>query len=149
MDTAWIQVFVLTLSECVAPAGKTVCQEQSLELQFLTQSDCEIALQQFVSLKQESESVIIDPAKASCAPTARQQQVFASLDAIKEANRDKANWKAPAVEDTVPGIAVASHQERLASLPDCDADGAEAPCKVGEIIIEAGDVAPVEVWRRD
>jgi len=149
MDTAWIQVFVLTLSECVAPAGKTVCQEQSLELQFLTQSDCEIALQQFVSLKQESESVIIDPAKASCAPTARQQQVFASLDAIEEANRDKANWKAPAVEDTVPGIAVASHQERLASLPDCDADGAEAPCKVGEIIIEAGDVAPVEVWRRD
>jgi len=149
MDTAWIQVFVLTLSECVAPAGKTVCQEQSLELQFLTQSDCEIALQQFVSLKQESESVIIDPAKASCAPTARQQPVFASLDAIEEANRDKANWKAPAVEDTVPGIAVASHQERLASLPDCDADGAEAPCKVGEIIIEAGDVAPVEVWRRD
>ena len=149
MDTAWIQVFVLTLSECVAPAGKTVCQEQSLELQFLTQSDCEIALQQFVSLKQESESVIIDPAKASCAPTARQRQVFASLDAIKEANRDKANWTAPAVEDTVPGIAVASHQERLASLPDCDADGAEAPCKVGEIIIEAGDVAPVEVWRRD
>jgi len=149
MDTAWIQVFVLTLSECVAPAGKTVCQEQSLELQFLTQSDCEIALQQFVSLKQESESVIIDPAKASCAPTARQQQVFASLDAIEEVNRDKANWKAPAVRDSVPGVAVASHQERLARLPDCDADGAEAPCKVGEIIIEAGDVEPVEVWRRD
>ena len=149
MDTAWIQVFVLTLSECVAPAGKTVCQEQSLELQFLTQSDCEIALQQLVSLKQESESVIIDPAKASCAPTARQRQVFASLDAIEEANRDKANWKAPAVEDTAPGIAVASHRERLASLPDCDADGAEAPCKVGEIIIEAGDVEPVEVWRRN
>ena len=53
------------------------------------------------------------------------------------------------IADTVPGIAVASHQERLARLPDCDADGAEAPCKVGEIIIEAGDVAPVEVWRRD
>jgi hypothetical protein len=40
MDTAWIQVFVLTLSECVAPAGKTVCQEQSFELQFLTEADC-------------------------------------------------------------------------------------------------------------
>ncbi len=149
MDAAWIQVFVLTLSECVAPAGKTVCQEQSFELQFLTQQDCEFALQQLVSLKQESEAVIIDPAKASCAPTARQRQVFASLDAIEEANRDKSNWKAPVVEDSAPGVAVASHRERLARLPDCDAEGAEAPCKVGEIIIEAGDVAPVEVWRRD
>ena len=42
MDTAWIQVFVLTLSECVAPAGKTICQEQALELQFLTRSGCHL-----------------------------------------------------------------------------------------------------------
>ena len=97
MDIAWIQVFVLTLSECVAPAGKTVCQEQTLELQFLTQADCEVALQQLVSLKQESESVIIDPANASCAPTARQRQVFASLDAIEAANQGKENWQAPSV----------------------------------------------------
>ena len=149
MDTAWIQVFVLTLSECVAPAGKTVCQEQSFELQFLTQADCEFALQQLVSLKQESESVIIDPARASCAPTARQQPVFASLEAIEAANRDTANWRAPKGSDAVPGVAQASHQERLASLPECGGEGVEAPCKVGEIIIEAGDVEPVEVWRRD
>jgi hypothetical protein len=126
MDAAWIQVFVLTLSECVAPAGKTVCQEQSFELQFLTQADCEFALQQLVSLKQESESVIIDPARASCAPSARQE-----------------------TGDTSPGVALASHKERLASLPECGEEGVEAPCKVGEIIIEAGDVEPVEVWRRD
>ena len=149
MDTAWIQVFVLTLAECVAPAGKTVCQEQTLELQFLTQADCQSALQQLVSLKQESESVIIDPAKASCAPTARQQTVFASLDAIEEANRDKQDWRAPEVEDTSPGISLASHQERLAQLPECGEEGVEAPCKVGEIIVEAGDVEPVDVWRRN
>ena len=149
MDTAWIQVFVLTLSECVAPAGKTVCQEQSFELQFLTQADCEFALQQLVTLKQESASVIIDPARASCAPTARQQPVFASLEAIEAANRDTANWRAPKGSDAVPGVAQASHQERLASLPECGGEGVEAPCKVGEIIIEAGDVEPVEVWRRD
>jgi hypothetical protein len=149
MDTAWIQVFVLTLSECVAPAGKTVCQEQSLELQFLTQADCEYALQQLVSLKQESETVIIDPAKASCAPTARQQQVFASLDAIQEANRDTENWKAPEIKDTGPGVTLASHQERLARLPECGEEGVEAPCKVGEIIVEAGDGEPVDVWRQN
>ena len=149
MDTAWIQVFVLALSECVAPAGKTVCQEQSFELQFLTRADCEFALQQLVSLKQESETVIIDPAKASCVPTARQRKVFASLDAIAEANRNTENWKTPETEDTSPGMALASHRERLASLPECGDDGVKAPCKVGEIIIEAGDVEPVEVWRRD
>jgi hypothetical protein len=149
MDTAWIQVFVLALSECVAPAGKTVCQEQSFELQFLTEADCNYALQQLVSLKQESESVIIDPAKASCAPTARQQQVFASLDAIEDANRDKENWKAPEIKDTGTGVTLASHQERLARLPDCGEEGVVAPCKVGEIIIEAGDTESVDVWRRN
>lgn len=149
MDTAWIQVFVLTLSECVAPAGKTVCQEQSFELQFLTQADCEYALEQLVSLKQASESVIIDPARASCAPTARQQPVFTSLDAIEEANRDKDNWRPPAIPDTGTGVSLASHRERLASLPDCGEEGVQAPCKVGEIIIEGGDVGSVDVWRRD
>jgi len=87
--------------------------------------------------------------RRNATPTARQQPVFASLAAIEDANRDKANWKAPATSDTAPGMALASHRERLASLPDCDEDGAEAPCKVGEIIIEAGDVEPVEVWRRE
>ena len=149
MDTAWIQVFVLTLSECVAPAGKTVCQEQAFELQFLTQADCEYALQQLVTLKQASETVIIDPAKASCAPTARQQRVFASLDAIEEINRDADNWRAPEVQDTGPGVTLASHQERLARLPECGEEGVVAPCKVGEIIVEAGDVGSVDVWRRN
>ena len=149
MDTAWIQVFVLTLSECIAPAGKTVCQEQSLELQFLTQADCELALQQLVSLKQASESVIIDPARASCAASARQQRVYASLDAIEEANRGRDDWKPPQVPDTDTGVALASHQERLARLPDCGEEGVEAPCKVGEIIIESGGVESVDVWRRD
>ena len=149
MDTAWIQVFVLTLSECVAPAGKTVCQEQSFELQFMTQADCEYALQQLVSLKQESETVIIDPAKASCAPTALRRKVFASLDAVEEANRDKENWKAPEIEDSGPGVELASHQERLARLPVCGEEGVVAPCKVGDIIVEGDDAETVDVWRRN
>ena len=149
MDTAWIQVFVLTLSECVAPAGKTVCQEQSFELQFLTQADCEFALHQLVSLKQESDSVIIDPSRASCAPTARQQAVFASLNAIEEANPDKENWKAPEIKDAGVGVALASHRERLEKLPECGAEGVGVPCKMGDIIIEGAHGEPVEVWRRD
>jgi hypothetical protein len=149
MDAAWIQVFVLTLSECVAPAGKSVCQEQAFELQFLTQADCEYALQQLVSLKQESEMVIIDPAKASCAPTASRQQVFASLTAIEDANRDSRNWRSPDIEDSGASMGLASHQERLARLPECGEQGAVAPCKVGEIIVEGSDGEPVDVWRQN
>ena len=67
MDTAWIQVFVLTIAECVAPAGKTVCQEREFELLFLTQADCQVALEQFVTLKDESANVIVDRSASGCA----------------------------------------------------------------------------------
>ena len=72
MDPAWIQVFVLTLAECVAPAGKTVCQEREFDLQFLTRADCEFALEQLVSLKDDSASVIIYRDKSSCAPSRKE-----------------------------------------------------------------------------
>jgi len=150
MDTAWIQVFVLMLSECVAPAGKTVCQEREFELQFLSQSDCEFALQQLVSLKQESEKVIIDPAKASCVPSARQQRVYASADSVREASSGAANWKAPDVSAPGADDERALYEERLARLPFCNDEDVVAPCRVGDIIIEAqGSGEPVEVWRRD
>jgi hypothetical protein len=124
MDTAWIQVFVLTLSECIAPAGKTVCQEREFELQFLTQADCEVALQQLVSLKQSSDNVIVDAGKSRCVASARK----------------------PAV---APGPEYAAHQERLSSLPECsDSDGV-APCRIGDIIIEEATSGNVDVWRRD
>ena len=84
MDTAWIQVFVLTLAECVAPAGKTVCQEREFELHFLTRADCEFALQQLVSLKQSADHVIVDADKSRCAVSAREGKVFASAAAVNQ-----------------------------------------------------------------
>ena len=82
MDTAWIQVFVLTLSECIAPAGKTVCQEREFELQFLTRADCEFALQQLVTLKQSADDVIVDAGKSRCVVSSREGRVFASAAAV-------------------------------------------------------------------
>jgi len=93
MDTSWIQVFVLTLSECVAPAGKTVCQEQEFDLQFLTRADCEFALEQLVTLKEESASVIVDRSKSSCAASARESAVFASLKAVSAVSPKSEGWK--------------------------------------------------------
>jgi len=70
MATAWIKIFILTFAECVAPAGKTVCQEQQFELQFLGQADCEYALQQLIAMKDEADHVIVNRQKSGCAPSA-------------------------------------------------------------------------------
>lgn len=148
MDIAWIQVFVLTLSECVAPAGKTVCQEHEFELQFLTQADCDFALEQMLTLKSESDSVIVNADKSSCAPTARRHEVFANVDSITEANRENTKWKAPPVDGSVPAPSRRAHQDRLADLPNCDDTNGVAPCKIGEIIIEGASENAVDVWRR-
>jgi hypothetical protein len=150
MDTAWIQVFVLTLAECVAPAGKTVCQEREFDLQFLTRTDCEVALEQLVSLKEESTSVIVDRNKSSCAPSARQTEVFADLGAVSDASADEGGWKDPVKDEEVASPTRMSHQQRLDDLPDCEAPDGKVPCKMGDVIVEAeakGD--SVEVWRRD
>ena len=148
MDTAWIQVFVLSLSECVAPAGKTVCQEQAFELQFLSQADCEAALEQLVTLKQESDKVIIDPDTANCAATARRQEIFVSLEAIENVYSSQEGWKSPEADETGPSRERTLHQERLASLPACG-EASGVPCKMGDIIIEDSSGDSVDVWRRD
>ena len=149
MDPAWIQVFVLTLAECVAPVGKTVCQEREFDLQFLTRADCEYALDQLVSLKEGSPSVIVYKDESSCAPSARKADVFASVEAIRSVADDKSSWRDPAVVESI-SASNESHQERLADLPNCEnADGME-PCKMGGIIIEGATQGDsVEVWRRD
>lgn len=149
MDTAWIQVFVLTIAECVAPAGKTVCQEQMFELQFLTEADCRVALEQLITLKEASANVIVDRAGSGCAPSAREAEAFASLEAISEANKDTIGWRRPGPGDGDASQTRMAYQERLAALESCEETKGVTPCKVGEIIIEDAMGEPVEVWRRD
>ncbi len=149
MDTAWIQVFVLTIAECVAPAGKTVCQEREFELVFLTEADCRAAFEQLVTLKEESANVIVDRQASGCAPTAREREAFTSAEAINEANKDTIGWRVPGPQDTQAGATRVDHQDRLESLKTCEETRGVAPCKIGEIIIEGANGEPVEVWRRD
>lgn len=150
MDTSWIQVFVLTLSECVAPAGKTVCQEQEFDLQFLTRADCEFALEQLVTLKEESASVIVDRSKSSCAASARESEVFASLKAVSAVSPKSEGWKEPDEASEEPASSSVTHQGRLEDLPNCEDFDGEGACKMGGIIVEAGNRGEaVEVWRRD
>ena len=149
MDTAWIQVFVLTIAECVAPAGKTVFQQQEFDLQFLTRADCEVALEQFITLKDASANVIVDKTRSSCIATARKSIVFADPGAIKAATGAEA-WKEPEESSMEPPQSLVSHQDRLEALPDCTEYDGGGACKMGGIIIEAANQgASVEVWRKD
>ena len=145
MDTTWIQVFVLTLSECVAPAGKTVCQENEIEMQFLTRADCEVALQELVTLKSQFDNVIVNRQKSGCAVTARESESFASLEEAKAASNSE-NWR-----EVVPEATAASlepHNERLKKLKTCEDTQGIAPCKSGSIIVESSVPGrEVEVWR--
>ncbi len=147
METAWIQVFILTLSECVAPAGKTVCQQQQFELEFLSRRDCEYALEQLVAMKDELDNVIVDHGKSGCTASAREASTYKSVDAIRNANVD--NWHEPANIEQRRAVVNEEHAQRLANLKSCDETGGKAPCKVGNIIVEEATGPSVDVWRRD
>jgi surface antigen len=150
MDTGWIQVFVLTLAECVAPAGKTVCQQQEFELTFLTQADCQVALEQLVTLKDAAENIIVDKSKTRCEATARRQATFASVAAAAASAGDEVAWRAPDSSQQPLATVDANYENRLQQLKACDETDNVAPCKIGEIIIEdAVSGEPVEVWRQD
>lgn len=150
MDTAWIPIFVLSFAECVAPAGKTVCQEREFELHFLTQADCDAALEQIIAVKDASETIIVDKKKSRCAPSARQHPVYANLAEVSAAVADDDAWIAPATQAPTTDSMRTAHQERLASLPACEDSKGVAPCKIGEIIIEEAEAPKqVEVWRRE
>ena len=149
METAWIQIFVLTLVECVAPAGKTVCQEQQFELQFVTRADCEYALQQLIATKDETDYVIVNRQKSGCAPSAAESDVFASLEAINEAHKNTVGWRAPDAAEERRLRVGRDHRQRLDELKTCDETAGEAPCKVGDIIVEEATGDRVDVWKRN
>ncbi len=149
METAWIQVFVLVLSECVAPAGKIVCQDQEIEMQFLSRAECEVALEQLVSLKDQFENVIVNRHRSSCTASARQQDVFASLEDAKSAASDDAGWREPQDGEMQMAASNVSHQGRIENLTSCEESLGLAPCKIGDIIIEGATGARVDIWRSD
>jgi hypothetical protein len=135
METAWIQVFVLTLTQCIAPAGKMVCQEETVDYQFTNEEDCASALVQLVDLAARSDKVIVDRQRSNCHPAARlaNSEGFVLIDG-----------KTPP-----PDFMQARHEERLKNMKTCEETSGVAPCKIGEIILEAASEAPKpEIWQR-
>ena len=149
MESVWIQIFILSLSECVAPAGKTVCQEQQFELQFLNEADCAYALQQLIAMKDEADHVIVNHQKSGCAASAAESGAFASLEAINDANKDTIGWRAAGEIDVRRATVNKDHRDRLTDLESCEETDGAAPCKIGDIIVEKATGDGVEVWKRD
>lgn len=147
MDVVWIQVFILTFAECVAPAGKSVCQPQQFEMQFVTRSDCDYALQQLIRAKDELDNVIVDRVRSGCAPTAVKTNGYKSAEEIAAANEGNAEWRAPGNVSERRAVTESAHRERLQELKSCDETKGAAPCKVGDIIVEDTRGDSVEVWR--
>lgn len=141
---------MLTFAECVAPAGKTVCQPNEFEMTFISRADCEVALEQLVAAKDALPEVIVDKAESQCIATAREQAIFASASEIAETVASGTAWRAPDAQDAASDVTDKQHQSRLQSLPTCEASNGVAPCKIGQIIIEdETGPEPIEVWRRE
>jgi len=150
MDSGWIQVFVLLLSECVAPPGKTVCQEQQTRMDFLNKADCELALEQIIGYRDSAENVIVNREKSSCLPTARKQQVFLTMDEARAALSEVEGFGQIPISGGEPlDFTQKAHLERLESTPECSEVGGVAPCKIGQIIVEGATEKKTDVWRRE
>lgn len=147
MDTAWIQVFVLTIAECVAPAGKTVCQEQVIEIDFLSQGDCEAALEQLVESKNANERVILNVDETRCTSTARKREAWTSMEGINEAFAGSPGFRPASVAEAEADFVQVAHEKRLAEVPECAPQAAAYPCRQGQIIVEGPPSRQVEVWR--
>lgn len=147
METAWIQVFVLTLAECVAPAGKTVCQEREVQMEFIDRAACERAMEQMLWLAEGASDVIVDRENTRCAASAVERPVFASLDEVRGQVADSAGWEAPDANEPSEDFTEQAHKERLDAMRTCEESRGATPCKVGEIIIEGATERRSEVWR--
>jgi len=149
METGWIQIFVLTLTQCIAPAGKMVCQEESVEFQFADQVDCEVALVQMMDVAARVDSVIVVRERSNCRAMTKEVEIFASANEAGEPFNGAASVAANVNDDPPLDFTQSAHQERLKELYNCDEVAGVAPCKIGEIIIEAAqDDEDTQVWRR-
>ena len=149
MDAAWVQVFVLTISQCVAPEGKTVCQEEIVTLDFLSRSDCEAALEEFTASKNADDRVILNVDATRCSTTVRKREVWASIESASEAFASVDDFEAPDAREAQEDFVQVAHDKRLSEVPDCIDGTGIYPCRRGQIIVEEPATREIEVWRLD
>jgi hypothetical protein len=146
METVWIPVFILTLTQCIAPEGKMVCQESVVQYQFLDKNDCEHALKQIVNVASTAENVIVNQDASHCRASATESQAYTSLAEAKAALGNPESLAVLTEESRSVDATQSAHQERLNGLQECDDVAAVPPCKIGQIIVEpSSEAKPAEI----
>ena len=148
MDAGWIQVFVLMLNQCVAPEGKTVCQENVVRMDFLNKAECELALEQIAEYADSASNVLVNRDDSACLPTARKLTVYETAELAQAALSGQEGWGEIPMESESVDFTQKAHKERLANVPECGKNGGVTPCKIGEIILEGATEKRTEVWQR-
>jgi len=149
MDAAWVKVVVLTLAECVAPAGKTVCQEQDTQYYFFEEDQCAVVLEQLIDYRNGLDNVIVNSEKSSCLPTVMSRETFSSSSEADRYLSGIKGWGEISVAAAPKDYLQQAHEKRLAELPECTDDADVRPCKQGQIIIERSESSPTQVWRQE
>jgi hypothetical protein len=148
MDIAWIKVVVLTLAECVAPEGKTVCQEQQTQYYFVDEVECQKVLEQLIDYRDGFENVIVNKAESSCTASTRNSEVYWSRTDADPSFVDEDGYVVVGEELKTKDFMAERHHLRLQSLPVCDDATMITPCRRGDIIIESVAGNKTEVWKQ-
>jgi hypothetical protein len=149
METGWIQVFVLTLTQCIAPAGKMICQEETVEYRFTSEDDCARALVQMVDLAARADNILVDRQKSDCKPGVMESKLFASGDDARSSMSTSAGVVLIDNKAPPPDFMQSEHADRLKETKACEETNGVAPCKIGDIIVEAATESPKsQVWRQ-
>ena len=149
MDMAWIKVVVLTLAECVAPEGKTVCQEQQVQYNFVDEVECQKVLEQLIAYRDNFDNVIVDKAASSCSEATRNTEVFSSRSDADPGFVDADGYVVVGEEPKQKDFMQERHELRLQELRVCDDSSPVTPCRRGDIIIESVTGNKTEVWRQN
>ena len=149
MDAAWIKVIVLTLAECVAPEGKTVCREQEVQYHFLDEVECQKVLEQLLDYRDGFDNVIVNREDSSCLPAAKNSPVFDSRSEADQFLAGTEGWGILSDEPAPKDFLQDRHDKRLQGLPVCDDENLITPCRRGDIIIEGVTENDTAVWKKN
>lgn len=149
MDAAWIKVIVLTLAECVAPEGKTVCQEREVQYYFIDEVECREVLEQLIDYRDGFDNVIVNKEDSGCLPTAKNSQVFDSRSEADQFFAGTEGWEVLSDEPAPKDFLQDRHDKRLRDLPVCDDENLITPCRRGDIIIEGVTENDTAVWKKN
>jgi hypothetical protein len=149
MDAAWIKVVVLTLAECVAPEGKTVCQEQQTQYYFVDEAECQQVLEQLIDYRDTFENVIVNKANSSCTAASKNLEVFDTRSEADPSFVDEEGFVVVGEEPKKKDFMQERHELRLQRLPVCDTSQSVTPCKQGEIIVESVSENKTDVWKQN